>query len=55
MSREVGLDDAYREACLALGESVVMQRLQAAEMHRLSAERDENVGHPVSAAQPDSP
>lgn len=32
----VSLEDAYREACLALGEAVVRERLLTAELGRLS-------------------
>lgn len=34
----VTLEAAYREACLALGEAVVRERLLTAEVQRLSAE-----------------
>lgn len=34
---DVALEDAYREACLALGESVVRERLLNAEIQRLAA------------------
>lgn len=33
----VTLEDAYAEACKALGESIVTQRLLAAEVQRLSS------------------
>lgn len=33
----VPLEAAYREACLALGEALVIQRLQSAELLRLAA------------------
>lgn len=33
----VTIEDAYREACLALGESIVMQRMLATELARVSA------------------
>ena len=48
MSRQITTEDAYREACTALGEGIVQQRLLAAEIGRLdgevaklAAERDE--------------
>ena len=34
----VTLEEAYREACTALGEAVVQQRLLAAEIDRLRSE-----------------
>lgn len=34
----VSLEDAYREACLALGEAVVRERLLTAELGRLTAQ-----------------
>lgn len=34
MSVNVTLDDAYREACLALGEAIVRERLLTAELAR---------------------
>lgn len=33
---DVSLEDAYREACLALGEGIVRERLLAAEVQRLT-------------------
>jgi len=33
----VSIEDAYAEACKALGESMVMQRLQGLEIVRLTA------------------
>ena len=33
----VSIEDAYAEACKALGESMVMQRLQGQEIARLTA------------------
>lgn len=33
---DVPLEDAYREACLALGEAMVRERLLSAEIQRLS-------------------
>lgn len=36
---DVSLEDAYREACTALGESIVRERLLAAEIARLTAEQ----------------
>lgn len=33
----VTLEDAYSEACRALGEAVVRERLLTAEIHRLTA------------------
>lgn len=35
---QVTIEDAYREACAALGESIVQQRLLAAEVQRLTPE-----------------
>lgn len=35
---DVTLEDAYAEACRALGESIVTQRLLSAEVHRLATE-----------------
>jgi hypothetical protein len=35
---DVTLEDAYREACVALGEAVVQQRLMAAELRRRDEE-----------------
>jgi len=32
----VSLEDAYREACLALGEAIVRERLVTAELGRLT-------------------
>ena len=37
MSTTVSIEDAYAEACKALGESMVMQRLQGQEIARLTA------------------
>lgn len=34
----VTLEDAYAEACRALGESIVRERLLTAELQRLAAE-----------------
>lgn len=40
----VGLDDAYREACLALGEAIVRERLLMAELaQRAQREREQPV------------
>ena len=36
----VTIQDAYEEACRALGEGVVTQRLMAAEIARLQGEND---------------
>lgn len=38
----VTLEDAYAEACRALGESIVTQRLLSAEVQRLTDERGED-------------
>jgi hypothetical protein len=35
---QVTIEDAYREACIALGESMVQQRLLGQEIARLRAE-----------------
>lgn len=35
----VTLEDAYREACLALGESIVRERLLQAELARRNTEQ----------------
>lgn len=32
---DVSLEDAYREACLALGEAIVRERLLVAELERV--------------------
>jgi len=37
----IPLERAYQEACTALGEAVVMQRLLAAELARAHAERSD--------------
>jgi len=37
---DVTLDQAYAEACRALGEAIVTQRLLGAELGRVTAERD---------------
>jgi hypothetical protein len=34
----VTIEDAYREACTALGETIVRERLLTVELQRLSAE-----------------
>lgn len=34
---QVSLEDAYAEACRALGESIVTQRLMGTELQRLTA------------------
>lgn len=34
----VTIEDAYREACAALGEAIVTQRLLTAELQRLTPE-----------------
>jgi len=36
-TQQVTLEDAYREACTALGESMVQQRLLGQEIARLQA------------------
>jgi hypothetical protein len=41
MSGQVALEDAYAEACKALGEAVVMQRLMGQENERLLTALDE--------------
>lgn len=41
MSREISLEAAHAEACLALGEAVLMQRLLGKELQRVTAERDD--------------
>lgn len=38
MSREVSVELAYAEACQALGEAIVMQRLLSKEMNRMAEE-----------------
>ena len=38
MARQVTPEDAYAEACKALGEAIVMQRLMNAELLRLAAQ-----------------
>lgn len=38
MALNVTIEDAYSEACTALGESIVIQRLQAKELERLAQE-----------------
>lgn len=38
MTVNVTLEDAYREACLALGEAIVRERLLTAELARRQAE-----------------
>lgn len=49
----VPLKDAYREACLAIGEGIVLQRLQAAELHRLAPEPEPAViTVPTEEAEP---
>lgn len=35
---EVSIEDAYREACLALGEAIVRERLMTAEIARRDIE-----------------
>lgn len=47
MSRQVRVEDAYEEACKALGESIVLQRLMGQEIERLTAERE-------ATAEPDA-
>lgn len=37
----VDMSDAYREACMALGEAAVRERLLLAELERVAAERDD--------------
>lgn len=37
---QITLEDAYREACTALGESIVQQRLLGAEVQRLQQASD---------------
>ena len=41
MSGQVSIEDAYAEACQALGESIVLQRLQGKELVRMAKERDD--------------
>lgn len=36
---KVSLEDAYKEACLALGEALVRERLLQKEIERLMAEK----------------
>ena len=38
----VTIEDAYREACTALGEAVVRERLLSAEVQRLTAEQTDD-------------
>lgn len=49
---DVTIEDAYREACLALGEGVVRERLLTAEMQRLAAERDDLIHRADHAPDP---
>lgn len=44
----VSIEDAYREACLALGESVVRERLLSVEIDRLTAGVARAEGNPGS-------
>jgi hypothetical protein len=44
--KTITLEDAYAEACRALGESIVRERLLTAEIQRLSTDE--------KAAQPDA-
>lgn len=37
----ISIEQAYREACLALGEAVVMQRLLSAELARRQVDDDQ--------------
>ena len=39
---DVTLEDAYAEACRALGESVVRERLLTAEVRRLMAQAEQS-------------
>lgn len=48
----VTLEDAYAEACRALGESVVTQRLLATEVQRLSQRRDDEAPSRDEAEKP---
>ena len=41
---QVTIEDAYAEACRALGESVVRERLLTAEVRRLMAQSAEATG-----------
>lgn len=51
MTLTVTIENAYREACTALGESIVVQRLQAAELVR----RDAAVAPPAAVADDETP
>lgn len=43
----VTLEEAYAEACRALGESVVRERLMSRELERLHAEAERPTAHPA--------
>lgn len=50
----VSLEDAYREACLALGEAVVRERFLSAEVQRLTAEQSDLPAKTCGEAHPDA-
>lgn len=54
MSRQIGIEDAYLEACQALGESIVMQRLLRNELDRLRAAAQEQPEEPAPGPPPGS-
>lgn len=49
MSKTITLEDAYAEACRALGESIVRERLLTAEVQRLSVEDAALAAQPADA------
>lgn len=51
MNQQITVEDAYREACLALGEAIVQQRLLGAEIHRLQGLVENGPQH---AGEPDN-
>lgn len=48
----ISIEQAYREACQALGEAVVMQRLLSAELARHQADEGPAPGPPDPAGGP---
>lgn len=48
----VSLEEAYREACLALGEAIVRERLVSIELAKLAAAESDQQPRPVGDAKP---
>jgi hypothetical protein len=47
----VTLEEAYAEACRALGESIVTQRLLSAELEKLTSQKPQQPDHKISESK----